>query len=361
MNSTTPKFEVDLQLGTDALRVALHHGVLQQEAKRLHVAPLALHTRDGDRYVRFAVLSGVAQGGLKAWFQAARAISLTATAAPAAVVWMLGKWAGLPVHGAHALCALLGAVCLQVAVNFLNDVEDHERLIDLPGTMGGAGVIQSGRLSAASVQRGGYLMVVAGIALGLPAVLATPGPLLAVGLAGVVGALGYSGWPFSLKYRALGDVAVALLCGPVLTAGFALAAFRTVPEFAYWVGGAFGALAVGILHVNNTADVVNDGARGSRTLPMLLGDAGSRGLLFILYPAALLSWAATAHAVALPIWVYIAPVLMAPLGLRVLRPAMTPRGLEQPSEAGLRYTAAQAHLAFGVVALVATGAALALR
>lgn len=204
-------------------------------------------------------------------------------------------------------------------------------------------------------------MVALGVVLGLPAVTATPGPLLGVGVAGVVGALGYSGWPFSFKYRALGDVAVALLCGPVLTVGFALAAFRSVPAFAYWVGAAFGALAVGILHVNNTADVENDGARGSRTLPMLLGDRGSRALLFVLYPAAFVAWGGAVHALALPLWVGFAPILSAPLALRVLRPALMARGLEQPREAGLRFTAAQAHLAFGVMALIATGAALALR
>ena len=48
--------------------------------------------------------------------------------------------------------------------------------------------------------------------------------LLGVVAIAALGAWGYSSGP-GLKYRALGDLAVVLLCGPVLTVGFALAAF----------------------------------------------------------------------------------------------------------------------------------------
>ena len=195
------------------------------------------------------------------WLAAIRAISLTATLTPAAAVWLYGRVMGWPLHPLIGGLAVLGAVLLQVGVNLLNDVEDHLRLIDLPGSLGGSGVIQRGWLSAQQVRRGAWVAFAAGVLCGLPAVVTEPMVLAGVAALGLLGAIGYSARPLSLKYVALGDLAVLLLCGPVLTLGAAASAFGRIDGGVLWLGLWFGAAAVVILHVNNMQDIEVDRSR----------------------------------------------------------------------------------------------------
>ncbi|MBX9769148.1 MAG: prenyltransferase, partial [Bdellovibrionales bacterium] len=189
---------------------------------------------------------------LRAYFQSLRAISLTATGAPCVAMLLLGHNLGWPIDIWKALAAVLGVLLLQIAVNVLNDIGDHLRLIDLPGTWGGSGVLQNGWLTVKDLRRLAVFAIILGGLLGL---FALRDHLQLVGGAVIciaaLGTIGYSGRALQLKYRALGDITVWLLCGPALTIGFALAAFGEWNEIVIWMGALFGFLACGILHVNN--------------------------------------------------------------------------------------------------------------
>lgn len=204
-------------------------------------------------------------------FVAIRAISLTATFMPGLAVllwiWTQGQAMNVPV----ALGALLGVMFLQIAVNLLNDVEDYLKLIDLPGSLGGSGVIQQGWFTANEMQKAALLAMGLGCLLGLPALFAEPTLILMCGVAAVVGVIGYSGKPLRLKYRALGDVAVWLLCGPVLAIGISAAATGLIIEGVVLIGLFFGFAATAILNANNLNDIRTDRARGSITLAGSLG------------------------------------------------------------------------------------------
>lgn len=297
----------------------------------------------------------------KVWFEAIRAISLTATATPciAAVLAVLGL--GLPVSWPVVALALLGALLMQVSVNLENDVEDYRRLIDLPGTLGGSGVLHKGWLSARGVERVARLSLLAGVALGIPTVMRAPGPMAVVAILALVGTAGYSGRPFGFKYKALGDLAVILLCGPVLTLGMGIAATGTLVEALVPLGMAFGLLAVGILHANNLQDIGLDGSRGARTVASLLGEGSSKAYLVLLYAAGIAGWVATALWLSLPVLAAIIPVVaLIPTG-KLLSKVLRAPTMQAPELALVRIEAAQLHLAWGVLFIVALGAALALR
>jgi len=192
---------------------------------------------------------------MKTWLRASRAFSLTAVLAPVACVWLLGARQGMHAHIWIALSAIAGVTLLLLGVNLENDVVDDARGIDQPGTLGGSGVIQDGLLSARSMRVAAWTLMLLGSLLGIPAFMSAPLQMLWVGLLAVVGAVGYSTPPLSLKYRGLGDLAVFVLCGPLLTYGASLAFFGALPAGSWALGCMFGFAAAAILHANNMQDI----------------------------------------------------------------------------------------------------------
>lgn len=298
------------------------------------------------------------------WLRAIRAPSLTATFAPSLATMLLGLAQGWHLEPWLALLAVLGVVAVQIGVNLMNDVEDDDREIDRPGTLGGSGVIQDGSLSRESVRRGALIAFGAGLLLGLPTIIFEPAILAVVAVA-AFGSWGYSNG-VGLKYKALGDVAVLALCGPVLTIGFSLAAFGTFDGLVVALGVALGLAAVGILHANNLQDMDNDRSRGIQTLALKLGVVGATRYLVAVYALALVVWPAAALVAGLnPIAALVPLVAAAPIyGLvkRLVTAANDPRGasvgLAAPELALVRIDAAKVHLALG--ALMSLGLVIAL-
>jgi 1,4-dihydroxy-2-naphthoate octaprenyltransferase len=297
--------------------------------------------------LRFTLGDTVQPSAFKIWFQAVRAISLTATATPALAVlcWLAVR--GQPIDFMMAGSALLGVLCLQMAVNLLNDVSDYLKLIDLPGTLGGSGVIQQGWRSAQQIQHAAYVCLLAGVCFGLPVVLFHPA-LWLIAICAIGGVLLYSAQSWGLKYRALGDLAVWLLCGPLLTIGISLAATGDWQIEVIWLGSFFGFTACAILHSNNLNDINADTQRGAITLAALQGFRLARFWLFFYYIAAFVSlvpvlWQAPAASAVL-------------LSLLALLPLLRKLFLAQEAHSPLlneiRFDTAKFHLLSGVLLIV---------
>lgn len=348
MGSLPAHPEVRLPLGSRALEGALESGVVEHDGEMWRAVPKAIVSAEGREQVVLSLL-GPHEGrsSLGMWWRALRPFSVTATLTPCLAVLALGFTMGWELRPLEAVSALLGAMLLQLAANTDNDLEDHRRLIDLPGTFGGAGVLQSGALTPAQVRRMSAACLVVGIAAGIPSLAREPVALTLVGAAAVFGALGYSGRPLGLKYRALGDLSVFLLCGPLLSVGFAVAAFGRFDGLTLLLGCALGAAATGILHTNNLQDLEVDRARGARTVATVLGVEGSKRYLYAVYAMGYAAW----------------------IGALMLRPTLWPSGvlllftlvplrslllsvrdapdLAAPALASLRVRAAMLHLAMG--------------
>jgi 1,4-dihydroxy-2-naphthoate octaprenyltransferase len=332
--------------------------------------PRAVVDVGGARAVRFELLDESALGrpsSIAVWVRAARVVSLTATFTPCLAVLLYGVLLG-PSHGFAlrpfvAACAGLGALVLQLSVNLWNDVEDYARLIDMPGTYGGAGILQVGWLRARSVKRVAVACLVLGLALGVPALVRAPVPLLVIGVLAAVGTMGYSGTPFGFKYRALGDVTVLALCGPGLTLGFAYAAFGHVDAGVVALGFFFGLAAVAILHVNNWQDAEVDARSGALTVARVLGPSASKVYLVLLYAGALAGWgwAWFRAPVALHIAALVAPLLAVAPVVKMIASIVLAEDPHDASLALIRVRAAQMHLLLGVALCIGLGAAVALR
>lgn len=326
---------------------ALETGYLN--ATRVRVGHLIRDADERENIVFFRVHSEPAlRWGeqLRRMLQACRAFSLTATAMPCFALLAFGFGQKVAVRPLHAVSALLGVLLLQISVNLFNDVSDYRKLIDIPGSPGGSGVFHIGWYTPAQIRLTARLTLVVAILCGIPVLLAYPIPILVCGGLGALGALFYSNESFGLKYHALGDIAVFLLCGPVLTAGFALAAFGEVIPANYVVGGFLGLLACGLLHANNLHDIDFDRARDANTLAIRLGFRKSQNLLGAVYALAGLVLFVGVFAGILPWTAMIAAGFVWP-SIRLLRQVRSALGPSSPQLDGARVLAAKIHLLAG--------------
>lgn len=284
------------------------------------------------------------------WFKAIRPISLTATFMPAMATLLLCSVLGYQLDYQVAVPAIVAMLLLQVSVNLLNDVADYVRFIDLPDTLGGGGMIQQGWLTAKQVWLGAWGSLVLAAALAVPAMIKAPEYVLACAVLSGLGVIGYSGKPFQFKYRALGDVAVFLLCGPVLTFGVAIVAFEAITWQVWVLGVFFGLLSCTILNGNNINDIKVDRARNAKTLAGVLGFARARWLQIFYYVGAL-------SVLMILVWDISAWLLLVLLGVGMIVTQI--RNLFAASEcdderlAELRFDAAKNHLLMSLLLCIA--------
>jgi len=285
-------------------------------------------------------------GGIKAWLSAIRAISLTATLMPSLAVVLWIYLSGLEVEWMTVIPAILGVLCLQIAVNLFNDVGDYIKLIDLPTSLGGSGVIQKAWLTTKQVRNGAWTALIAGGLLGVPALIQSPQGIFLCGVLAVFGVLGYSGRPFHLKYKALGDLAVFALCGPVLAMGVSYAAIGEVSHGVMAIGVFFGFASAAILNANNMNDIEVDTARGASTLASVLGFRVARRLQMIYYIGVFgsLIWLVDWQWY----WFYIV-FLSLPLVLKQIKTLNSTEYSSSPTLVDIRFDAAKTHLLLGVL------------
>ena len=280
------------------------------------------------------------------WAKAIRAISLTATLMPSLAILLWLQLQSLPINWLSALCAIAGVLFLQVAVNLFNDVGDYLKLIDLPTSLGGSGVIQQGWLTTSQVRTGAWIALTTGILLGLPALFLEPEGILICGMLAVIGVIGYSGKPFNFKYKAMGDLAVFALCGPILTMGMSYAATGELHNGVLLIGSFFGFAAAAILNANNINDIEVDTSRGASTLASVLGFKLARNWQLAYYIAAYLCLLLLIGYSSVYL---LLPMITFPLVLAQLKVLKATDNSSDESLSNVRFDAAKLHLLLGLV------------
>ncbi len=212
---------------------------------------------------------------LAVWISATRPKTLGASLCPvlvaAAIARVDGVFAWAPVGA-----ALAGAVLLQIASNFANDLFDGLRGTDGAGRQGPRRAVGSGLVSPTAMAVA--LAVALALALLPAAYLAErAGPEFAwIAVAGAVAAVGYTAPPLSLAYRGLGDLFVFLFFGPLAVAGTRAACDGAWTLPAAFCGLAPGAIGVCLLVTNNLRDEAGDRASGKRTTVVRFGAPAMR-------------------------------------------------------------------------------------
>jgi 1,4-dihydroxy-2-naphthoate octaprenyltransferase len=232
------------------------------------------------------------------WVAGARPRTLPAAVAPvlagtAVAAYDLGAdwW---PVWW-KALLALVVSLALQVGVNYANDYSDGIRGTD-DDRVGPMRLVGSGVARPAAVKRAAFLAFgVAGVA-GLVLAVTTAWWIVAVGVLCILAAWFYTGGSRPYGYAGLGEVMVFVFFGLVAVVGTAYVQVERFQEAAVYAGVGIGALACGILVVNNLRDVPTDREAGKHTLAVRLGPERTRGLYALLVLAAAVAVVAVAAA-----------------------------------------------------------------
>jgi 1,4-dihydroxy-2-naphthoate octaprenyltransferase len=191
----------------------------------------------------------------------------------------------------HATAFIAGAcaVLMQITSNLVNDVYDFRRGADAPNRLGPARAVASGLLSERSVRRAAWTTGVVAFLLGQYLVWLGGWQILAIGVLALVVAWAYTGGPFPLAYKGLGEVTAFVFFGVVPVCGTYFVLTRQWSAQALLVSLVPGLFAAAILMINNIRDIPTDIHAHKRTLPVRLGDALSRRLVRgILYGAVLL-------------------------------------------------------------------------
>ena len=175
----------------------------------------------------------------------------------------------------RAVLAFGVSLALQIGVNYANDYSDGVKGTDNvrvgPLRLVGSGVKSAKAVKAAALGSLGVAAVA-----GLVLASLTSWWLIAVGLAAILAAWGYTGGPRPYGYAGLGEVFVFVFFGLVAVAGSAFVQHQRITAAA--VVGAFpvGLLATALLVTNNLRDIPGDTVAKKNTLAVRLGDARTR-------------------------------------------------------------------------------------
>ncbi len=207
---------------------------------------------------------------LEVWRAAIRPATLWAGAVPVfvgtglAVANERGAWG-------PASAALLGALLIQIGTNLVNDWADFRRGADGPDRLGPARAAAQGWLTPAQVAMGAAVALSGAALVGAYLVAVGGWPILALGVASLACAVGYTAGPLPLAYVGLGDAFVLLFFGVAAVVGTYFVQTGGVSGSSLVAAVAVGALATAILVVNNLRDRVSDARVGKRTLAVRFG------------------------------------------------------------------------------------------
>src|SRR5918994_6691073 len=216
------------------------------------------------------------------WFRLARPFSLTAAAVPVcfgtALAFKDGSFAWGPF-----LAMLFGSLLIQAATNMFNEFYDAQRGLDEAGTVGIAGSIVSGRVSARRVLVGALLCYTLALFLGIYLIVVGGWPILVLGCLSALGGYLYSAGPRPIASTPASEAAVFVFMGVLIVVIAYAVQARAFPTYVPLAALPIGGLVAAILLAHNIRDLVSDRRGGRRTLPVVAGP-GNGGRV---YPALL--------------------------------------------------------------------------
>jgi len=207
----------------------------------------------------------------KAWVLAARPKTLPAAIVPVWAGCLLAKELTRNFDLRLAVLTALGAIFIQIATNFFNDVIDAEKGADTLDRVGPQRATVSGLLSRRAVYTGAIFILLQAIVCGFLLYQVRGWAILAIGVPSLYLSYGYTGGPFPLAYRGLGEVFVVLFFGLVAVMGTIFVQSGVWPWQGAVLGLQIGFLSAVLIAVNNYRDLEADGKANKRTLVVRWG------------------------------------------------------------------------------------------
>lgn len=284
------------------------------------------------------------------WVQAARPRTLPAAIVPVLVGAAIASADGVFDWRAFIL-AMVGALAIQVAANFANDVSDATRGADPDDRIGPQRLVASGVVSPRRMWMATWMAIAVATGCGIGLALLVGPLVLAIGLASIIAMLGYVGGPFPYGYRGFGEVFVFVFFGLIATTGGRYVHDGSVDRASWLLSVPVGLLATAILVVNNLRDLDTDARVGKRTLAVIIGARATERLFLILLTSSYLIVTIGAVTGVTSRWTLLV-WLTAPIGYRLTTAVAATR---DPTRLGPALGGtARLHLLFGLLLAVGT-------
>ncbi len=258
---------------------------------------------------------------LKACILAARPKTLPAAIVPVwagcVLAWKLSGNFNLLL----ALCTLGGSIAIQIATNFFNDAIDANKGADTERRLGPTRVTASGIMKSTTVMRLAAVFLGLAVVCGVVLYQARGWPIIAIGLPSLFLAYGYTGGPFPLAYRGLGEIFVIAFFGLVAVMGTVFVQTGAWPREALLLGLQVGLLSSILISINNLRDREEDATTGKRTLAVRFGPKVAVAVIWVEVKVAVfvgLLWIAFGQP---PLAMAGAPVFL--IGLRIIWGVLT--------------------------------------
>lgn len=207
----------------------------------------------------------------KAWLLAARPKTLPAAVVPTwsgcLLAWQLTGGFDLRL----AVLTVLGAIFIQIATNFFNDVIDAEKGADTAARIGPQRATVSGLLSRRAMYSGAFFTLSLAVICGVFLLQERGWPILLIGIPSLYLSYGYTGGPLPLAYRGLGEAFVILFFGLVAVMGTVFVQTGGWPWQGAVLGLQVGLLSAVLIAVNNYRDLEEDRAADKRTIVVRWG------------------------------------------------------------------------------------------
>lgn len=212
---------------------------------------------------------------LKIWIEAARPKTLWASVAPViigtAMAYSDGKWDPL-----IAVLTLFSAMMIQIGTNFANDYYDHFKGADTTDRIGPTRATGSGLIKPESMKTAFYLAFGLSVIFGLYLIGRGGLPVLIIGSFSILFGILYTGGPFPLGYKGLGEIFVLIFFGPVAVGGTYYLHTLDINLQIILAGLSPGLISTALLTVNNLRDIHTDEKAGKRTLAVRFGHIFAR-------------------------------------------------------------------------------------
>ncbi len=208
---------------------------------------------------------------IKTWIEAMRPKTLWAGFSPVLLGICIASYK-VEIDYTIAIICLATALLFQIGSNFANDYFDYKKGADGLERLGPARATSSGIISPRAMLYATVIVFVLS-ALGSSLLLYRGGwPIAVIGISSIMAGFLYTGGPFPLAYKGLGELFAFLFFGPVAVAGTYYLQALQVPFYVYIAGFSPGLFSIAILTVNNLRDQQSDKKANKCTLIVKYGN-----------------------------------------------------------------------------------------
>jgi 1,4-dihydroxy-2-naphthoate octaprenyltransferase len=249
------------------------------------------------------------------WFNALRPKTLPASIVPvligASAAYSFTNF-NFPLAFAVLFCSLL----IQILTNFVNEIYDYKKGADTDDRKGPTRAVAAGLISPVQMRNASIFVALLCFSLGLYVVASSSWIILLVGLFSLLCAYLYTGGPFPLAYKGLGDLFVLIFFGLVAVNGTYFVFKGNLNFLVFHASLIPGFMSMNILGVNNIRDIDTDKLVNKKTMAVRLG----REKAILLYKIIGVSSLLVSIIMALhghPI--FLLPLLSTPLMIKIFR------------------------------------------